>query len=299
LKRYEFDKMGIVASAQQKVNIETSESNIKKLATLLKTLHTGELNKSYVRPPMRLTDMAKIVGVNRKTFAEWRDGLAMPQPANLRAIARDLLLVREQELEKYFFGEITLQQLLEIRPKAANLEEIYQLSQHLPEPDRDVLLARLLQDRVKNLGNETKKNKRNQVSSTKCIEDTDLASNLGEGLNPKAAERLQNLLIVSRSKHSRLAGENLDFYEILERQGIEPSPFIEVVEAAATRRISELYGPRLFSEDWYALSVICFQIVGWRHHHPTELLDVTYHGHIGLLKRSLTENGEPHPSVRH
>ena len=285
------------------VNIETTEENARKLALLLRAVQAGELDGVAIRPPMRVSDMANIIGVSRNALREWRSFdkrvFVMPQPGNLRSIAKNLLGISEVELEQYFQGSLTLKQILEPRSQSHTPEDIYRVYQTLAEPEKDALLALLLHDRAKNLGNAMNKNGRNRVLSTRTVvEDTNVASKLGEGLSPKAAERLQNLLTASRAKHSRLAGVSLDFYEILERLGVDPRPFVKTIDAAAKGQISLEYGPRLFPENWNAIALICFKASGWANNRPTELSDQTYGQQVSLLKRALTENGEPHPVVR-
>ncbi len=301
--------MSALALPFRSVKIETTEENAHKLAALLRTIQTGELDGVVIRPPMQVQDMARILGVSRNTLRKWREFdkrvFVMPLPANLRSIAKDLLGVKESRLEEYFQGVLTLKELLEIHAESHSLEDIYHIYRTLQEPDKDALLALLLSDRAKDLGNVIRDTYRNPVSSkTKKViqgdEDTDVASNLGEGLTPKAAERLRNLLIASQDKHRRLTGERLDFYEILRREGVSSNLAlaVEAIDAVLAQRISGEYGPRLIPSDWVAFATICFQVSGWRNNQPERLLDQTFHDRVDLLKRTLLENGEPHPVVR-
>ena len=75
------------------VNIETTEENARKLALLLRAVQAGELDGVAIRPPMRVSDMANIIGVSRNALREWRSFdkrvFVMPQPGNLRSIAKN------------------------------------------------------------------------------------------------------------------------------------------------------------------------------------------------------------------
>lgn len=289
----------------QKVQIETSDENLRKLSDLFKTLQYGGVNGQNIRPPMQVTDMARVVGVSRKTISTWRNGDEMPQPGNLRSIAKNLLRVKESDLAAYFAGNLTLKQLLSIKPKSATPDEIYQNFQTLAEPDKDVVLSLLLRDRALQVGKSSfqKRNKvsKNGVSSSHAnsvSEDTiNMASSMGEGLSPHASTRLRILLIQSRQKHSDIAGRSLDLIDIAERSGILSNSYnVRAIAAAERGEIGEIYGERLFPPEWEVIGVICFEPTGWNGDSPISLSNRTYKGRVDALKKSLTENGEPRPA---
>jgi transcriptional regulator with XRE-family HTH domain len=289
-----------IAVARRKVQIETSDNNLQRLSNLFKTIQLGGIEGKVVRPPMRVEDIAKCIGVSRKTFYEWRDGASMPQPGNLRSIAKNLLKVKEQDLSDYLTGVISLRDLLSIKPKASTPDEVYNIFHSLDEREKDTVLALLLRDRALEVGNfsSQKNSKRfHAVSSTTNVldgEDRLMASSIGEGLSPHMAKRLRILLIASQEKHSRIANENLDLDEIAERQGVHLGTYsILAVEAAAEGTIGETYGHRLFTPEWNAMAVICFEPTGWRGDQLVGLTNRTFKDRVETFKRSLSENGNP------
>ncbi|HEY9610501.1 hypothetical protein [Allocoleopsis sp.] len=144
-----------VTTCWPNVQIETSESNLRKVSELFKTLQSGELDGQVIRPAMKVGDIVKAIGVSRKTFYEWKEGTSMPQPGNLRSIALNLLHVQEADLANYFAGTLAIKDLLTIRVKVATPDDVLQTFQLLrSDREKDAVLAQLLQDRAKKLGND-------------------------------------------------------------------------------------------------------------------------------------------------
>lgn len=279
--------------------LETSEYTLHRLSLLFECIQTGRFNKKIIRPPMTVSDIVKKVKVSRKTFYEWKNGTSMPQSSNFYSIAENLLGVTEENLKSYLYGDIELLSLLAIKPEQAKPEDVVHKFSTLDEHDKNVVLAQLLRDRALELGNFSlpKKNKRLNyaISSTGVLkEDNSVASFMGDGLSPHVAVRLRNLLIASQEKHSRVQNEQLDLDQIAERQGVHPRTYnIDALEEAAEGLIGETYGHRLFAPEWNALSAICFEPTGWHGDQPIGLTDRTFQGRVELLKRSLSENGNP------
>jgi len=280
--------------------LETSKDTLHRLSLLFECIQTGRLSKKIIRPPMMVDDIAHSIGISCKTFYEWRNGASMPQPGNLRSIAKNLLKVTEKDLADYLTGAISLKELLSIKPKASTPDEVYNIFHTLEERDKDAVLALLLRDRALEVGNFSlqKNSKRSYaVSSTTNVldgEDRLMASSIGEGLFPHMAKRLRSLLIASQEKHSRIVNEQLDLDEIAERHGVHPGTYsILAVEAAAEGTIGETYGHRLFAPEWNAMAAICFEPTGWRGDQLVGLTNRTFKDRAETLKRSLSENGNP------
>ncbi len=264
-----------------------------------------------IRPAMDVTQITQILGVAYQTFYRWvasEDKQTMPQPGTLRAIAQKLLKVSEQELEAYFNDELSLEQLLAIRPKIASLDEVYSLYASLPETEKDIAIALILRDRADAMGNvlqrksdalqalsvinphqSDKQNKTRKshlrhklLPDTVSKGDTDM-SQMGDSLTPLERERLSKLLQrgVADAGYRTLRAAIVGL-------GFHPK---ELGMRALHGVYSGEEGWRIQSDDWIVIAALCPRLNEanpWLGDEPNYAPSAsTYRGDVAGLKRDL------------
>lgn len=289
LKRvFSIGKMGNMPVAafgvKCKVQIETSDDNLKKISELFKALQSGELDGQVIRPPMQVGEIVKAVGVSRNTFHLWKNGEVMPMPGNLRAIALNLLKVTEQDLANYFAGNSSLKDLLAIRVKVTTPDEVYQTFQQLrSDREKDAVLALLLQERAKKLGNDLIKNESKTDTIYPQMGEIVMSDTFWK--NERVCQRVQNLIKASLKKQ-RLVGQP---GTAAERQGVPASSFdwaaLRAFESGTLKQMLETWVDGGLEN---AIASICYEVIAWNADNtPLGLGDRTYKDRPEQLMRDL------------
>ncbi len=232
----------------------------------------------------------------------------MPQPGTLRAIAEKLLKVSVRELEAYFNDELSLEQLLAIRPKIASLEEVYTLYASLPETEKDIAIALILRDRADAMGNALSQRKSEALQALVMnISSSDKQSKTG---NPPVQHKLVSDTVRSDTDMSQM-GDYLNSLEryrlsILLQQGVANAGYPSIRAAViglgfqpkelGMRALNSAYlgeeGWRIQPKDWIVIAALCPKLNESQPWLENDLPNYapsasTYRGDVAGLKRDL------------